>query len=135
MYRTLTVATALLLPRGLRCAESRTTSSCGHRRDRLPAPAHPVRPLWSALKLCDEFNLRPNVGAMTDPINSRHGIDDEPAGVNYPHALGRTDKEITEELDRLFGECRALGEHHLATRAPPYEGNIIVCTHCHRFWK
>jgi hypothetical protein len=74
---------------------------------------------------CDEFYLRPNVGAVTDRTNSRPGIDDEPAGVNYPHPLGRTGKKIGEELDRLFGECRARGEHHLATRVPPYEGNIV----------
>jgi hypothetical protein len=84
---------------------------------------------------CDELHLRRNLGAVTDPINRHPGIDDEPAGVNYPHPLGRNDKEIDEELNRLFGECRARGEHHLATRAPPNEGNLVVCTHCHRFWR
>ena len=94
-----------------------------------------MRLIWRCPELCDELHRRPNVDAVTDPINSRPGIDDEPAGVNYPHPLGRTDKKIGEELDRLFRECRARGEHHLAIRAPPYEGNIVVCTHCHRFWR
>ncbi len=90
--------------------------------------------MWRELRASD-LHLRPHLGSVTDPINSRHGIDDEPAGVNYPHPLGRTEKEIGEELERLFGECRARGEHHLATRAPPYEENIVVCTDCHRFWR
>ena len=52
--------------------------------------------------LCDGLHLRPNVGAVTDPISRRPGLDDEPAGVDFPHPLGRTDKEIGEEFDRLF---------------------------------
>jgi hypothetical protein len=72
---------------------------------------------------------------MADDIERLPGVDDEPAGVYYPHASGGTDEEIGAETDRLFAECKANGEHHLATRDDPSEGLVIACTHCHRFWR
>jgi hypothetical protein len=72
---------------------------------------------------------------MTDHIEWLPGVDDEPAGVFYPHASGGTDDDIDAETARLFAECKAKGEHHLATRDDPSEGLVIACTHCHRFWR
>jgi hypothetical protein len=77
----------------------------------------------------------PYCRVMTDDIERLPGVDDEPAGVYYPHASSGTDDDIDAETARLFAECKAKGEHHLATRDDPTEGLVIACTHCHRFWR
>jgi hypothetical protein len=73
--------------------------------------------------------------AMTDPIDRLPAIEDEPAGIYYPHTVSGTGDDIGIELDRLAAERQAKGEHHLATRDDPHEGLVIACTHCHRFWR
>jgi hypothetical protein len=89
----------------------------------------------SAYAASNSVALARNLGTVTEPIDRLPGIDDEPAGVYFPHAVGGTDEEIDRELGRLFDECRVNGEHHLATRDDPNEGLVIACTHCHRFWR
>lgn len=63
------------------------------------------------------------------------GVDDEPDGIYYPHAVDETEEVLAEStLAHLLADCVTKGRHHLATLDHPDAGMILGCTHCHRYW-